>query len=149
MKKYELLKYEKIDYDESIKLFSKGYNHIHKGQCYNNVFVLFPEANQLKKEKLEIIYGYVLSQNVEKKIAVRHCYYRIDKKIVDPTMIIDGYVMGEANLFKYVPIVAFEDMNEYFNLIELNKMLPALEDNFDNESKIIELLLEQGYRVIL
>ena len=132
-----------IDIGASIMYYQKRPDYYFDGECYNNAYRCL-QNNIGAKNKT--VYGYVLSSNDTKKVAVRHCWNIINTIPTDVTMLANDINPISLLNFAYLPIVEF-NMPELLKAVVENNYLPAL-PIFKKERYYIKKLKEKGFEII-
>jgi hypothetical protein len=144
------MKIYKCDLSDSISIWMQYKDRINEGECYNNCFRLISEIPSTSAMKAVI--GYVISSNNIEKAAVRHCWlvvkdkYTHEDKVIDPTIFADGYSPAQVIKYGYVEVARMK-VEEWVEKIINNDRMPGVK-GFRNEKKIIEMLQNEGYKVL-
>ena len=132
-----------IDIGASIMYYQKRPDYYFSGECYNNAFRCL-QSNIGVENKT--VYGYVLSSDNTKNVAVRHCWNIINTIPVDVTMLANNINPISLINFTYLPIVEF-NITELFSAVMKNDTLPAL-PTFKKEYYYIKKLKEKGFEIL-
>ena len=126
-----------LDLEKTTELFRKVKRKVKRKQCYINVCKTLVNVFDYMKD-IKICYGYMIEtlQDVkEYKICVRHCFYKLDNKIIDPT-----YFFVDHTHQKEIKYIIFKE----YTWIEYNNLL----DEFDTvKPSLNELLLEEEIKL--
>lgn len=136
---------EKIDLGESFETYQKNKGDYVPCRCFNNAFAIL--TNNLR-ENARAVFGYVLSTNGERKVAVRHAWNKFDlcRDTIDVTMIANDENPLSMLSYRYLPIDIYTS-NEFLDKIEENGGFPCLPKS-NKELKIIKELEKKGYEVL-
>lgn len=139
-----MLKY-KLNASHSRELYEKYKEHIEPKMCYNNIFHVFEyNVDKIRNGEWKIAYGYVSSVN---NVLCRHCFI-IDEygNALDPTIFTQTEVNTDREYFSFK---TYDDVAEYLDAIEENKLYVALERVLRAEERQAhEWALDNGYLLI-
>lgn len=117
MKELELLN---LDYELSVEVFEKCKEFMEKKSCYKNIALSFLEYvdYQDKFKDIKISFGGFKPVDclTGENIYYRHCFYILDNKVIDPTLIL----LLNKDMGK-VDIGLIKAKTLYFNVISFDK----------------------------
>ena len=123
-----MIKYQ-LDYDKSKEVYEYFKNEVKIKECYNNVFNILTLSNATFREgKWKVAYGFTETIPL---VYCRHCFILDENdKVIDPTL----FTNSEQPHRQYYVMYAFDNVDEYLNAIELDNLMPAL-DNYLREQE--------------
>lgn len=134
MRKYQL------DLIQSKAVYDHCKRHIQIKHCYNNVFeVVTDYISNFRTGKWQVAYGYT---EVMTGLYCRHCFILDEHgKVIDPTI----YAQSEQQDREYYVMAVFDDVDEYFDAIEKEHYMPALERHLqEQDNKACQWASENG-----
>lgn len=139
-----------LDVGQSIFIYNKAPEDYKEANCYINSFHLCSNMVLKRGVKISAVFGYVLSSNSERKVAVRHAWNELDhgayKTIVDVTMIANNENPISMLGYTYLPIDRYS-ATEFSDGIGNNNMCADLPVT-DKERCYIKELKEKGFEVL-
>jgi len=124
--KVKNIKYYHPNLDLSEEFYTKFKDKIKTKECYDNIYHIVNNYSSLSNDypNIYIVYGGVqidFKENPESNLFVKHCFFRLQDKIIDPTMYKNNLRNKQT---KYFSVIEY-NINEYFNmLVEYEETLP-------------------------
>lgn len=120
----EELKMLHLDYELSLEVFNKCNEFIAKKSCYKNIALALLRYvdKEDKYENIKISFGGFnpVTNIVEDGLFYRHCFFIIDDKVIDPTLILllkeKGMLTNNNEKIKEI-----EEKSVYFDIISFDK----------------------------
>ena len=114
------LKLLNLDYELSVEVFEKCSDIIEKKSCYKNIALSLLEYvdYEEKFDEVKIVFGGFkpIDSLTEDNIFFRHCFYILNDKVIDPTLI---YLIRNGDID--VDIEKVKANTVYFNVISFDK----------------------------
>lgn len=120
-----------LDLEQSKAVYEDCRQHIKVKHCYNNVFeVVTDYISNFRSGKWKVAYGFA---EVMAGLYCCHCFILDEQdKAIDPTI----YTQNEPHLQReYYVMFVFDDVDEYFNAIESEDYMPALDKHLREQDK--------------
>lgn len=136
---------QRIDLGMTIQYYIGKENLYQEEQCFTNVFE-FLRTNSSFSSRIKIVFGYVLSEDETRKVAVRHAWNMIDEYVVDVTMPANGISPISILQYDYLPVQTFTATEYSVKLSELDGM--ACFPETEEELQIVEKLKKAGYEIL-
>ncbi len=132
-----------IDLSDSIVAYMDREDMYKAGSCYYNAFKVL-DIYHRHGENDKIVYGYVLSTDGKRKVAVRHSWNYVDDRKIDVTMFANDTSPISVIRYRYLPIDVYS-LEEYRKLMLENNQydLPVT----DKEISYIKKLKEKGFEL--
>ena len=152
LKKYGFRNTYGIDLGTSAFLYRENQDDYKESQCYTNAFHLCSRRLHSGDKNVKVVFGYVLSSNSEKKVAVRHAWNLVNDVSgslipVDVTMLANGENVISILNYTYLPICEYSAF-EYLDAIDANNGYSSLPVS-PKEQEYIERLKRKGFEVLL
>lgn len=138
----------KCDIDKSLYAFVNNPSGLfQEGDCYRNAFNLMATCRG-KWESISGVIGYVLSENDERKVAIRHSWIRDERTglAIDVSVFAADYHPIEVVDFDYAEVRVIPTADWIEQIIE-NDFMPCLPQTPD-EIKFLTEIKKQGYEVL-
>lgn len=121
-----MIKQHPLNFKESLKVFNICNDRIVQKECYSNIFntiSIFPDKFQTREWR--IAYGYIrILPNLN--MMARHCFIVNEKgEAIDPTLFTQS-TFDSSNEKEYFSFFIFECMDDYFNKLDDNDLMPDL-----------------------
>lgn len=135
MRKYEL------DVEQSKEVYEVCRRHIQPKHCYNNIFESVTDyMSKFRDGTWKVAYGYT---EVMAGLYCRHCFILDNDKVIDPTVFTHSEPPTERTYFL---MYAFDDVDEYFDAIEKNDYMPALDKHLrESDKEAVQWAKDNGY----
>lgn len=144
MNKFGFRIIEQIDIGRSILGYQRDAISYEASQCFNNAFRFL--GNNITNKTCKAVFGYVLSTDGIRKVAVRHAWNLEDNYIVDVTMIANSEHPISMLNYYYLPIEIY-DAQTFLRKIEENNNFPCLPKT-KKELDYIQKLKNKGFEVL-
>ena len=139
------MKKHQLNVEQSKAVYEHCKQHILIKHCYNNVFETVTDyISKFRNGNWKVAYGYV---EVMAGLYCRHCFILdSDGGVIDPTI----YAQSEPPLQReYLVMTVFDDVDEYFNAIERDDYMPALDSYLkDDDKQACEWAKNNGYVLV-
>ncbi len=134
---------QRVDLSDTYMAYTEKQDVYKEGQCYYNAFKVLDLSKKHNKND-KIVFGYVLSTDGKRKVAVRHAWNYVNDRIIDVTMIANDESPISMLHYRYLPIDEYE-LEEYRDLMLKNETydLPLT----SKEKRYIKKLEEKGFEL--
>lgn len=136
---------QQIDLGMTIQYYIGNQDVYQKEECFLNAFT-FLRHHITDSQNIQIIFGYVLSEDGIKKAAVRHAWNLYRGYVVDVTMPANDISPMSMLQYDYLPVEVYSAKEYLQKLEELDGKVcfPVSE----REKEIRKQLLGEGYEVL-
>ncbi|MBP3781633.1 MAG: hypothetical protein J6I68_00120 [Butyrivibrio sp.] len=140
-----------VDLGETVRLYNEDPADYEASMCYVNSFHLC--ANMMRRGRgkfVRSVFGYVLSSDGERKVAVRHAWNMIEvglfKAAVDVTMMANGESLFSVMGYTCLPVDEYTP-GEFLEKVDKNNAMADLPVT-QKEKKVVEKLKNKGFEVL-
>ena len=133
-----------IDLADTVVMYQSRPDMFEKSQCYYNAYKLL-DALGGRGDRGRIVYGYVLSTDGKRKVAVRHSWNDIDDRKIDVTMLANDENLVSMMHYRYLPIDKYS-LDVYRKLVLQNGAYDLPET--DREYAMVRRLKDKGFEVL-
>ena len=138
-----------IDLGETVRWYSEDPGDYEENGCYKNAFHLCDNGMLKSGYKVNAVFGYVLSSNSERKVAVRHAWNVFKTPMadipVDVTMMANGENLVSVLGYTYLPIDEYTP-TQFLDEIDKNDGKCGLPET-KKEKRFIQELTKKGFEV--
>lgn len=145
IEKFGFKKVYGVDIGASLMQYQEHQSMYQRSQCFNNAFICLG-YNLSNYAQNKAIFGYVLSTDGVRRVAVRHCWNIINQIVVDVTMFADNENPVSMLRYSYLPVMKYTP-NEFLEAVERNGGFPALPKT-QKEYYYIKELKKKGFEVM-
>ncbi len=133
----------RIDLSDTFMAYLEKENFYKPSQCYYNAYKVIDMLEKHGRDD-RIVYGYVLSTDGKRKVAVRHSWNRINDRKIDVTMLANDESPLAMMRYRYLPIdeytiEEYREKTDEFGVYSL----PVTQ----KERKYIKKLKEKGFEM--
>ena len=133
-----------LDLADTFIMFQQSPSLFEKSECYYNAYTLLDNLEE-HKDGDRIVYGYVLSTDGKRKVAVRHSWNELDGRKIDVSILANEENVISMMNYKYLPVDTYTFSLYRDLMIKYDRYgLPETR----KERKIVNSLIEKGFEVL-